>query len=268
MDPTMPSPTSVPTEPNPYSWLTDERRQQLIKDMSSSRPLLQQAGMWRAFLGYWVRWQASLEAKWPKDEEEICLDRLTKKWNEANRDSQKRVGKISDVLLREKLRVSPGVKWWSREQWGHRLDSLYLQSKHQLDKASCRFLRVREKRMASELYFRIKAGETSFAKAAFDFSEGPERNHGGLIPLQPLKSMPFGLAPLLQNLEEGKISQPMRLGKGYCLVELVEFHSSQLDETTEDQLLAEQLRVWIDSVVDVLEADLMWEGETVPNEVT
>ena len=22
--------------------------------------------------GYWVRWQASLEAKWPKDEEEIC----------------------------------------------------------------------------------------------------------------------------------------------------------------------------------------------------
>ena len=78
MDPTMPSPTSVPTEPNPNSWLTDERRQQLIKDMSSSRPLLQQAGMWRAFLGYWVRWQASLEAKWPKDEEEICLDRLTK----------------------------------------------------------------------------------------------------------------------------------------------------------------------------------------------
>ena len=77
--------------------------------------------------------------------------------------------------------------------------------------------------MASELYFRIKAGETSFAKAAFDFSEGPERNHGGLIPLQPLKSMPFGLAPLLQNLEEGKISQPMRLGKGYCLVELVNF---------------------------------------------
>ena len=80
--------------------------------------------------------------------------------------------------------------------------------------------------------------------------------------------MPFGLAPLLQNLKEGKISQPMRLGKGYCLVELVKFHSSQLDETTEDQLLAEQLRVWIDSVVDVLEADLMWEGETVPNEVT
>ena len=100
MDPAMPSPTSVPTEPNPNSWLTDERRQQLIKDMSSSRPLLQQAGMWRAFLGYWVRWQASLEAKWPKDEEEICLDRLTKKWNEANRDSQKGVGKISDVLLR------------------------------------------------------------------------------------------------------------------------------------------------------------------------
>ena len=77
---------------------------------------------------------------------------------------------------------------WSRDQWNHRLDSLFLKCKDQLDRASCRFLRVREKRIASELYYRIKAGETTFATAANEFSEGPERNSGGFIPLQPLKS--------------------------------------------------------------------------------
>ena len=85
--------------------------------------------------------------------------------------------------------------------------------------------------------------------------------------MQALETMPFGLSPLLQKLEVGKVSKPIRLGKGYCLVELLEFRSSQLNENTEKVLLAEQLRLWIDSVVDVLEVDLMWEGELALNEV-
>ena len=70
--------------------------------------------------------------------------------------------------------------------------------------------------------------------------------------------MPFGLAPLLQHLKPGQVCQPMRLGKGFCVVELIEFQISQLDDATSELLLAEQLRLWIDSVVDVLEADLLW----------
>ena len=118
--------------------------------------------------------------------------------------------------------------------------------------------------MASELYYRIKSEETSFENAARDFSEGPERNNGGLIPLQPLKAMPFGLAPLLQHLKRGQVSQPLRLGKGYCLVELLEFRHRRLDKKVESLLLAEQLRLWIDSVVKVLEAELRWEDDLNP----
>ena len=53
--------------------------------------------------------------------------------------------------------------------------------------------------------------------------------------------MPFGLAPLLEKLEIGKISQPIRLGKGYCLVELLELVRAGL--TPKPDVLAEQLRV-------------------------
>ena len=264
----MKTPTSTPTEPDPKLWLTQIRRRQLIETTGAARALLQQAGMWRATLGYWVRWQASLEAKWAEDDEKEYLDNMAEKWNKKQREGENRFINIDAAILRNKLRVAPAVERWSRDQWGHRLDSLYLQSKQQLDKASCRFLRVGDKGLASELYHRIKAGETSFARAAFDFSEGAERNNGGLIPLQALQTMPFGLAPLLEKLEIGKVSQPIRLGKGYCLVELLELRASRLDAETERILLAEQLRVWIDSVVDVLEADLMWESELDQKEVT
>lgn len=242
----------APIEPDPTRWLNEARRNEIATQLANSRTLLQQAGLWRATLGYWVRWQASLEAKWAQEDEKACLDLLMKQWREKNTDTSA----ISDDVLLEKLRVAPAAERWSREQWGHRLDSLFLQYKDQLDMASCKFLRVKEKRIASELYYRIKSKETSFTIAANEFSEGPERHNGGFIPLQPLRKMPFGLAPLLQHLERGKISQPLRLGKGYCLVELVEFRHSRLDEKTESTLLAEQLRLWIDSVVDKLEAEL------------
>ena len=42
-------------------------------------------------------------------------------------------------------------------------------------------------------------------------------------------------------------------------VELLEFHPSRLDEKVERLLLAEQMQLWIDAVVDVLEAELQWE---------
>ena len=255
MKPIAPLSLNVPTEPDPCAWLTEERREQLVDITSSVRPLLQQAGLWRATLVYWVREQVSLEVCWEAEEEQKIIDELEKQWLSKSPPESKAFDRNA---LRAKLRVKPASARWSREQWAHRLDSLYLQSKSQLDRASCRIIRIRNKPLATELYHRIKAGETSFGVAAREFGEGPERNNEGLISLQPLASMPFGLAPVLEKLKPGKISQPMRLGKGFCLVELIEFKISQLDENTGEVLLADQLRLWIDSVVDEIEAGLSW----------
>ena len=69
-------------------------------------------------------------------------------------------------------------------------------------------------------------------------------------------------------MKPGKVSQPLRLGKSYCLVELVEFQPSKLDEATKKILLGEQLRLWIDSVVDVLVDEVSWTGEQTDPEET
>ena len=44
---------------------------------------------------------------------------------------------------------------WARTQWGHRLESLFLQQKQDLDQASCRLLRVGNSALALELHHRI-----------------------------------------------------------------------------------------------------------------
>jgi hypothetical protein len=194
-----------------------------------------------------VRWQASLDAVWSKADEESLIAELERQWLAKN---SLQVAGLNLEELRAKLRVAPAVKRWSRQQWGHRLESLYLQRKSHLDRASCRLLRLRDKDLAHELYHRIKASEASFEQLAFQFGEGPERAQGGLLPLQTLERMPFGLAPLLESLKPGNVSLPLRLNEGFCLVQLECYQPSQFDEVTEELLLSEQLSLWIDIVVD------------------
>ena len=257
MKPNTGLPLKTPTEPDPKTWLKAERSALLISQTASARTLLQKAGLWRATLCYWVREQASLEANWESQDEQQQLNELEKKWKEKK--SFEGLYLTQDTL-RAKLRVTPATKIWCREHWADNVDSLFLNSKSYLTRASCRIIRIKNKSLASELYHRIKAKETSFDEAARNFGEGPERNQGGFIPLQPLGSIPFGLAPVLEHLKQGEIMQPIRLGKVFCIVELVEYHNSQLDEATEEMLLAEQFRLWIDTVVDYIEANLVWPG--------
>ena len=71
---------NAPTEPDPHAWLTKERLGKLSDLTLSARPLLLQAGLWRATLGYWVREQASLEAYWDPQDEKQALDKLEEQW--------------------------------------------------------------------------------------------------------------------------------------------------------------------------------------------
>ena len=70
----------APSDPDPNIWLTPDRRELILEQVAHSRSLLQQAGLWRATLGYWVRWQASLEANWAAQDEAECVTKLMEEW--------------------------------------------------------------------------------------------------------------------------------------------------------------------------------------------
>ena len=88
-------------EPEPKHWLTQERRAKVVSQFESSRTLLQQAGLWRATLGYWVRWQASLEVSLYEDKqkEEKYLSDMANKWREANKNTISSPQHLSDEMI-------------------------------------------------------------------------------------------------------------------------------------------------------------------------
>jgi len=232
-------------DPDPTEWLSPSRLDQLQSDLLAARSTLAMAGLLPRAVDLWLRQQLAAEAPWSSEERQKAIHAREAKWRSS-------VDVASLGLLENevslKLSVAPGCQRWAESHWSHRLETLFLQRKSHLDTASCRLLRVRDKGLALELFHRIKAGEDSFESLARRYGDGPEQSTDGLIPLQPLASMPYGLDKVLPKLEPGQLMPPSRLGKHVALVQLVQFKPARFDEASRKRLLAAELDQWLQKV--------------------
>jgi len=129
---------------------------------------------------------------------------------------------------------------WCQERWGTELQTLFLKRKPELDQVTYSLLRLRNGELASELYLQIKEGEASFADLAQEFSEGPEKQAGGLVGPIPLTQPHPGLARLLQVSQPGQLWPPKALEGWWVIVRLEAFHGAILDQAMQERLLLDE----------------------------
>ena len=242
------SPPMAHVNPNPVEIIGEEQVDELLVSVRDSYSTLTQSGLLRPYVRYFIRRLLALsvlsseQSIYPSDEE-------ISSWINKN-NSNNGVLDFKDARL--KLAVQPACSYWSRQQWGHLLGSLYLSKKSELDQASCLLLRVKDKDLITELYHRIKNREAEFRSISFEYGEGPEASKGGLISLTPLSKLPFGLAQLVPSLSIDVLNGPYRHGNYYSIIQLKEFRPCELDRPVEDYLLSQQLALWIENAVDYL----------------
>ena len=119
-------------------------------------------------------------------------------------------------------------------------------------------IRMSNKEWAWEIYLRVKEKEIDFGKAAREYGEGDERKNSGEFDYQQVTKLPFGLGEVVKRLEVGKITKPLKMDKWFCIIELVDYKGSVLDDKTKDELLAGQLRVWVNAVVREIDNEIEW----------
>ena len=231
-------------DPAPEEWLSPERLRLLEDQLGPARSSLAIAGLLAKAVELWLRQQLAAEAPWSAGERLAVIEARREAWLASHDPATQG---LLDPELATKLAVAPGCLRWAEAHWGHRVETLFLERKEQLDRASCRLLRVADKGLALELYHRIKAGEESFASLSFRYGEGPEQQQGGLISLQPLAAMPMGLGGVLIKLEPGELLPPTRLGEQVALVQLETFQPASLDATSRKLLLGGELNRWLAS---------------------
>ena len=139
------------------------------------------------------------------------------------------------------LSLKRQARWleWCEREYGHGLEEYFKTRKKQLDTVSYSIIRVKDEAVALELYLRVKEREATFEELAAEYSEGPERKHGGRVGPVPLSKPHPQLANLLQISEEGRLWPPKELEGWWLVIRVNKMVETVLDTRTSRRLLLE-----------------------------
>ena len=151
------------------------------------------------------------------------------------------------------------IEKFKQVTWGSKLSSYFLQRKAQLDCVLFSLIRLKNRGVANELFFRIQEGEQSFGELAQQYSQGSEVHTGGLYGPVSLGSLSPELADLLYTSAIGVVQPPVSIKEWQVIVRVEKLIPAQLDEPMRQHLLREQLELWVQEHLATLsESDQIW----------
>lgn len=166
-------------------------------------------------------------------------------------DSNVLENELESFLMRDFI-----LDLWAQKEWGHRLEAIYLEKKDKLDRITCSILRVKDKYLAAELYYRLKSNENSFDELSWKFGEGKEKKYGGKFTNQRVQDLPDGFSQFIRKLKPGEVLKPHAVGKYYVLIQLESYSPAEFNDETKKYLLSSELDAWLQALTGLLSSKL------------
>ncbi len=142
------------------------------------------------------------------------------------------------------------INEYSLKNFGHKIESWFLERKSQLDIIVYSLIRVSDPFTARELYLRILSKEADIGDLATEFSEGIEKKTRGIVGPTPIGNSHPSLSHFLQNCEIGKVQQPIKVNDSYLVIRVENFEPAKLDEVMKNNMGEELLNKWLDTQAD------------------
>lgn len=134
---------------------------------------------------------------------------------------------------------------FKQQTWGNQLESYFWQRQPDLDLVVYSMIKVKDRDLAQELYFRISAGEQSFTAAASQYSQGIEAYTGGIMNPIGIGRLPKPLAQRLRSLNPGELHRPIVSDNHFVIVRLEQIIPAKLNSFTAKSLLNEMFEAWL-----------------------
>lgn len=159
---------------------------------------------------------------------------------------------ISQAEL-EEIAVRPlKLEKFKQATWSNKVENYFVTRKSHLDQVVYSLIRTKNPGLAHELYFRISEGETTFADAAREHSEGPESRSGGMLGPVPLSQPHPAISKLLSVSQPGQLWTPRPLAEWMVVIRLEKFVPAQLDESMRRRLVDELFENWVREQLTVI----------------
>lgn len=137
------------------------------------------------------------------------------------------------------------IEKFKQATWGSKLESYFLKRKRKLDQVIYSLIRVQDKDIAQELFFRLRDDGQPFTELARQYSQGAEAQTNGLIGPVSLSTPHPKLARLLTISQPGQLHPPVHIGEWWVVMRLEKILPAQLDEPMRQKLLDELCANWL-----------------------
>ena len=175
-----------------------------------------------------------------------CLDKILTMWIRKEVIESFRAN--NTILSNEKADIDV-LKMWCLEQWGVRLNELFLERKDQLDLISFRLIRIANQAVALEIYHRLREKESSFDYLANHFGVPSDKNKDTLRKNKRMGSLPLELQKKVRTMSPGELSKPLHTGTDFLIIQVEQFEDAKFTESLKDKILMDQFSSWASTVV-------------------
>lgn len=141
------------------------------------------------------------------------------------------------------------LEQFKQNQWSHKVSSYFLERKPDLDQVVYSLIRTKDPGLANELYFRIQAGEATFAELAHQYSQGAEAETGGKLGPVPLSRPHPGIRKLLSISKPGELWNPQAVEDWFIILRLEKLLPVSLDESMQRYLIHEMFESWLQTEI-------------------
>lgn len=152
----------------------------------------------------------------------INSEKELKSWLLSNNIGSK---DLERIILREWLWIE-----WCKNKFKDELSSYYLKRKDDLDAVIYSLIRIKEENFANEIYLRIKDDNIKFSDLAGEFSEGVEKQSGGIIGPVTINNSHPKISHLLKISEENQLWPPIYIDNWWIILRLEKKMITTLDK--------------------------------------
>ena len=157
---------------------------------------------------------------------------------------------ISEEELHYQITLPLKISQFSGQHFQSELKSYFLERKDFLDEYTFNIIRVKNKDIAYELYFRLDSDESDFANLSESFSYYSELYPKGLFGPKNLQ----GMNPIIINkliiTSPGELIQPFQVDEWWIILKLLKKKKAKLDNPTKKLLLQEIFNKFVNKLVN------------------
>lgn len=157
---------------------------------------------------------------------------------------------LTNLLLVEEVRRDGGdvsrLSVWRGQRWGSRVEQAFVLQRKRFQRISYYQLVLKTRGEATEYYYQLCNQEVQFEDLLKQFHPAKAgKQQQGIMHNVLLESMPKALAKKLRKAPLGQPLQPIVTGKASLLLQVIQRHEPELDQSIRELLEKEVEQQWL-----------------------